>query len=759
MKFGALLSVAIVSLATAQKLEVDKATSLNETQEQQQQASATGDASASLLDSTSDSHDLSASTSASGSWDDVFVGDSDSASASAPDESGSSSEASVESSSASDSSDPQNSGDSSGSELSGSDEIDQSSLFGSMSDSGVASADTGASESYDGSSAESEAASGSTDTEESSSSSDTAAASMSDDASGSGSSKMDLSSLLGSASGSQKEDTSNAASGSSVDVFGSDSEASASTSTASSSTASSDDTSTSEASGSNEVDQDDSNLESQEASAATSTSESSDDSEAESDAASQESAASEDKGSASTSSSSPSSGSASSVSDQNSLVDSTSGSQDTSTLTSSSGSSTDVNVGDSTPVPTAAPTPAPTPAPTQAPAPTTPPISVEDSVQLSESFGGPHGNEFSDKAGATSGQTVASLTIRAGERVDGVILDITAPVAMTFNHGGGGGNPNTLTLGPGEYITSMEAHWGEKKGHTRIFYLRFETSAGNSVAGGSWTDNRATVKAPEGFQLGGFFGRDGDEIDLLGAIWTSIVPITPAPGAPTPAPTPWVEKFIDHDAVVPFKQPEPVTISEKAAIKFKPQLHITNGCHAYPAVNAIGETSGGLKTSGAPSAGCKGSGWGSQVYGRSTWYNGVWAIMYSWYFPKDSPSTGLGHRHDWEHVIVWIDNPEIAEPKILAVTPSAHSGYSAQVPPDANKVDGTSVKVKYLSKWPINHALESTGEGGDYQDLIMWGQMTDAAREALSRTSFGDANVPMNDGNFEPKLGKAWPFK
>nr|L7NCQ1.1 RecName: Full=NLP effector protein 13; AltName: Full=Necrosis-inducing protein 13; AltName: Full=Nep1-like protein 13 [Phytophthora capsici]AEJ88244.1 necrosis inducing protein NPP13 [Phytophthora capsici] len=132
--------------------------------------------------------------------------------------------------------------------------------------------------------------------------------------------------------------------------------------------------------------------------------------------------------------------------------------------------------------------------------------------------------------------------------------------------------------------------------------------------------------------------------------------------------------------------------------------------------------------------------------------------MYSWYFPKDSPSTGLGHRHDWEHVIVWIDNPEVPEPKILGVTPSAHSGYSSQVPPDADKVDGSSVKVKYLSKWPINHALESTGEGGDFQDLIMWTQMTDAAREGLSKTGWGKANVPMVDGNFEAKLGKAWPF-
>ncbi|RAW34408.1 hypothetical protein PC110_g9305 [Phytophthora cactorum] len=789
MKLIALLSVAIVSLATAQKLQVDKATSLNETQEQQQQMPViSGDGSGSLLDSTSGSQDLSASTSASGSWGDFFVGDSDSASAS--DESASSeetSEASVESSSGSESSATTSlsaSGDVSGFESSSSGESDLGSLPDTTSESQAASAATSASGSYGGSDADSDAASESS--EESDSSSDASAsstttslsASASGDASGSvssGSNKMGLDSLLDSASGSQEEGASKGASGSTDDVFDSDSEAesassasddsgsSSETSAASLPASSSGDASGFAASGSGEIDQ--SKSETQEGSTATSASESS--SETESNAALQESAASEDNGSSTTPLSASASGSASSFSDQSSPVYSTSGSQDASDSTSASGSSTDVNVGDSDSASTSEesgssgspPTPAPTEAPTPAPAPTTPPISVDDSVQLSESFGGPHGNEFSDERAATSGQTVASITIRAGERVDGVILDITAPVAITLNHGGGGGNPNTLTLGPGEYITSMEAHWGEKKGHTRIFYLRFGTSAGNSVEGGSMTDSKATVTAPDGFQLGGFFGRDGDEIDLLGAIWTSIVPITPAPGAPTPAPTPWVEKIIDHDAVVPFKQPEPVTIFEKAAIKFKPQLHITNGCHAYPAVNVGGQTSGGLKTKGAPSAGCKGSGWGSQVYGRSSWYNGVWAIMYSWYFPKDSPSTGLGHRHDWEHVIVWIDNPEIAEPKILAVTPSAHSGYSAQVPPDANKVEGTSVKVKYLSKWPINHALESTGEGGDYQDLIMWGQMTDAAREGLSRTSFGDANVPMNDGNFESKLGRAWPFK
>ncbi|KAE9105261.1 hypothetical protein PF010_g13089 [Phytophthora fragariae] len=170
-------------------------------------------------------------------------------------------------------------------------------------------------------------------------------------------------------------------------------------------------------------------------------------------------------------------------------------------------------------------------------------LSAGDSVQLSESFGGPHGTEFSDQASVSAGQTIGSITIRAGERVDGIALEVKGPTAAIFSHGGSSGRANTLTLAADEYISSMEAHWGEKKGRTRIFYLSFGTSAGNSVSGGSQTDSKNTVKAPEGFQLGGFFGQDGDEIDKLGAIWTRIsaeAPATEAPvtEAPTAAPAP-----------------------------------------------------------------------------------------------------------------------------------------------------------------------------------------------------------------------------
>ncbi|KAF4321890.1 hypothetical protein G195_004513 [Phytophthora kernoviae 00238/432] len=91
-----------------------------------------------------------------------------------------------------------------------------------------------------------------------------------------------------------------------------------------------------------------------------------------------------------------------------------------------------------------------------------------------------------------------------------------------MSHGGSGGTENTLTLGAGEYITSMEAHWGKKDDHTRVFYLNFVTSAGNSISGGTQTDDKATAIAPDGFQLAGFYGRAEDEVDQLGAIWTRI---------------------------------------------------------------------------------------------------------------------------------------------------------------------------------------------------------------------------------------------
>nr|6QBE_A Chain A, Nep1-like protein [Hyaloperonospora arabidopsidis] len=221
----------------------------------------------------------------------------------------------------------------------------------------------------------------------------------------------------------------------------------------------------------------------------------------------------------------------------------------------------------------------------------------------------------------------------------------------------------------------------------------------------------------------------------------------------------WKPTTTGHDAIVPFSEPKPVTISEKAGVKFKPLLDVNTGCAPYAAVNAEGETSGGLQTSGDPESGCRGSKYGSQVYGRSTWYNDVWAIMYAWYFPKDSPMLLMGHRHDWENVVVFINDPDEVEPTILGCSTSWHSGYIKYAPCPTDSINGSSVMIKYEHSFPLNHALNITKDAGAYQDLIMWHQMPDLARRALNDTDFGKAITPMNDLNFMEKIEAAWPFK
>ncbi|EGZ15945.1 hypothetical protein PHYSODRAFT_508670 [Phytophthora sojae] len=120
----------------------------------------------------------------------------------------------------------------------------------------------------------------------------------------------------------------------------------------------------------------------------------------------------------------------------------------------------------------------------------------------------------------TLGQTLSSVTVRGAARIDAISAQAAKPSGSNWDHGGSGGKEYVLTLGSGEYINSMEIHWAKKGTHTRVFYLKFVSNKGNSVSAGTKTANSATVKAPKGFQLGGFYGRAASAVDQLGAIWT-----------------------------------------------------------------------------------------------------------------------------------------------------------------------------------------------------------------------------------------------
>ncbi|KAG7399902.1 hypothetical protein PHYBOEH_007588 [Phytophthora boehmeriae] len=220
---------------------------------------------------------------------------------------------------------------------------------------------------------------------------------------------------------------------------------------------------------------------------------------------------------------------------------------------------------------------------------------------------------------------------------------------------------------------------------------------------------------------------------------------------------------IEHDKVQPFAQPHPVTISEKVAIRFKPSLAVEGGCHPYPAVNAAGEINGGLKPSGSPSGGCEKPKLGSQIYGRAGWHNDLWAIMYAWYFPKDDPRIWSSHRHDWESIVVWIDNPDANPPVIqaIAVWGDDYSSFDVTTRYE-DFVNGSSPNIRYNSEASLTDYridLVFLDDSAEFQDLIMWEQLTGEARLALERTDFGDTKVPFNDATFQSRLDGAWPSK
>lgn len=125
--------------------------------------------------------------------------------------------------------------------------------------------------------------------------------------------------------------------------------------------------------------------------------------------------------------------------------------------------------------------------------------------------------------------------------------------------------------------------------------------------------------------------------------------------------------------------------------------------------------------------------------------------MYAWYMPKDSPASGMGHRHDWEHVVIWLSAGNTSA-TVEGVAVSQHGLHEKDTSPP---MKGDTPLIGYKSYWPLNHQMIFTDEVGGEQPLIAWESLTDAARTALSETDFGSGNVPMKDASFEDKLESA----
>ncbi|MDX2759919.1 jacalin-like lectin [Streptomyces europaeiscabiei] len=144
--------------------------------------------------------------------------------------------------------------------------------------------------------------------------------------------------------------------------------------------------------------------------------------------------------------------------------------------------------------------------------------SRDPNFRLSDQFGGPHGDYYTDIDAVPAGARPVTLSLRSGSRIDGVGLTLGNGTVLT--HGGIGGTLSSLSLGSGEYVTSAQLCQGQKNGHTRIFSAKFTTNLGRSLSGGTTTSDCVTRTVPSGWQIAGFHGRAGDEIDKLGFVYT-----------------------------------------------------------------------------------------------------------------------------------------------------------------------------------------------------------------------------------------------
>ncbi|MBP8538469.1 jacalin-like lectin [Streptomyces sp. MK37H] len=139
-------------------------------------------------------------------------------------------------------------------------------------------------------------------------------------------------------------------------------------------------------------------------------------------------------------------------------------------------------------------------------------------LRASDQFGGPHGTAFNDADDLPAAPPAPrTLTLRGGSRLDAVSLAMDGGAALT--HGGTGGTPVSLTLGPAEHLTSVTLTRGQKDGRTRVFSAAFTTDTGRTVTTGTPTSDAATYTAPAGWRIVGFTGRAGDEIDKLGVLF------------------------------------------------------------------------------------------------------------------------------------------------------------------------------------------------------------------------------------------------
>ncbi|MEV4627275.1 NPP1 family protein [Micromonospora sp. NPDC049523] len=194
-----------------------------------------------------------------------------------------------------------------------------------------------------------------------------------------------------------------------------------------------------------------------------------------------------------------------------------------------------------------------------------------------------------------------------------------------------------------------------------------------------------------------------------------------------------------------------------------------DGCYAVAAISPDGTINPGLNTTGAINGSCRDQSDldNSQTYARSKCNNGWCAIVYASYFEKDQAvhGSGLGgHRHDWEHVISWVNQ---ASNQVEYVTTTQHSSQRTY-PRSQVRFDGSHPKVVYHKDGASTHFFRLANGNDDPPEnhyhnwrqppIVDWnGWPSTQLRDRLMNANFGSASIKIKDGSFEYLLNVSKP--
>jgi hypothetical protein len=191
----------------------------------------------------------------------------------------------------------------------------------------------------------------------------------------------------------------------------------------------------------------------------------------------------------------------------------------------------------------------------------------------------------------------------------------------------------------------------------------------------------------------------------------------------------------------------------------------TDGCYPTPAIGPDGTLNGGLKPTGALNGQCR-----DQIdldntngYARAKCDGGWCAYAYALYFEKDQVVANIqsGHRHDWEHVVVWVQDGQAH-----FVATSAHGDFTVH-PTDTVRWEGTHPKIVYHKDGVGSHAFRLANTNDEpaenhhhvwqYPTLVGWNGYPAGVRDKLSNADFGSANFDLKDSRFSAMLEEAKP--